>query len=70
MAFPPLGNTDHVVVSVIIDFSSYAQWDAPFHRTVYDYSCADWDSLCDHLRNVPWDHTFKLSTSADPSEFC
>ena len=68
MAFPPLGNTDHVVVSVSIDFSSYAQWDAPFHRTVYDYSC--WDSMCDHLRNVPWDHTFKLSASADPSEFC
>ena len=68
MAFPPLGNTDHVVVSVSIDFSSYAQWDAPFHCTVYDYSC--WDSVCDHLRNVPWDHTFKLSASADPSEFC
>ena len=34
MAFPPLGNSDHVVVSVI----------------AYDYSCAGWDGLHDHLR--------------------
>ena len=20
----------------------------------YDYSCADWEGLCDHLREVPW----------------
>ena len=32
MAFPPLGNSHHVVVSV---------------------SHADWDGLCDHLRDVP-----------------
>ena len=30
MAFPPLGNSDHVV-SVSIDFPSNSQWDAPFH---------------------------------------
>ena len=29
MAFPPLGNSDHVVVSVSIDFSSNSQWDMP-----------------------------------------
>ena len=40
-AFPPLGNSDHVVVSVSIDFPSYSQWDAPFHHIAYDYSCAD-----------------------------
>ena len=34
MAFPPLGNSDHVVVSVSIDFPSNWQWDAPFHRIV------------------------------------
>ena len=38
MAFPPLGNPDHVVVSVCIDFPSYSQRDAPFHRIAYDYS--------------------------------
>ena len=31
MAFPPLGNSDHVVVSVSIDFPSNPQWGAPFH---------------------------------------
>ena len=31
MAFPPLGNSDHVVVSVSIDFPSYSQRDASFH---------------------------------------
>ena len=55
MAFPPLGNSDHVVVSVSIDFPSNSQWDALFHHIAYDYSCADWDSLCDHLRDVPWE---------------
>ena len=38
MAFPPLGNSDHVVVSVSIDFPSNSQRDAPFHRIGYGYS--------------------------------
>ena len=44
MAFPPFRNSDHVVVSVSIDFPSNSQQDAPFHHIVYDYSHADWDS--------------------------
>ena len=32
MAFPPLGNSDHVVVSVSIEFPANSQQDAPFHR--------------------------------------
>ena len=60
MAFPPMGNSDHVVVSVSIDFPSNSQQDAPFHRIAYDYSCADWDGLQDHLRDVPWEDIFKL----------
>ena len=55
MAFPPLGNSDHVVVSVSIEFPSYSQRDVPFHHIAYDYSCADWDGLHDHLRDVPWE---------------
>ena len=70
MAFPPLGNSDYVVVSVSIDFPLNSQWDAPFHLIAYDYSCADWDSLFDHLRDVPWEDIFKLSASATASEFC
>ena len=30
MAFPPLGNSDHVVTSVSIDFRSNCQWDPCF----------------------------------------
>ena len=68
-AFPPLGNSDHVVVSVSIDFPSYSQRDAPFHRIAYDYSRADWDSFRDHLRDVPWEDIFDLSASVAASEF-
>ena len=53
MAFPPLGNTDQVAVSVSIDFPSNSQRDTPFHRVAYDYSRSDLDSLRDHLRDVP-----------------
>ena len=52
MAFPPLGNSDHVVVSVSIDFPTNSQRDAPFHCIAYDYSHADWDGLSDHLNSV------------------
>ena len=69
MAFPQLGNSDYVV-SVSIDFPSNSQQDALFHRIAYDYSCADCDGLCDHLRDVPWEDIFKLGASAAASEFC
>ena len=36
----------------------------------YDYSRADWDSLCGHLRDVPWENIFKLGASTAASEFC
>ena len=70
MTFSPLGNSDHVVFSVSINFPSNSQWDALFHCIAYDYSCADCNSLCDHLRDVPWEDVFKLSASTAASEFC
>ena len=70
MAFPPLGNSDHVLVSGSIEFPSNSKRDAQFHRMVYDYSRADWDGLLDHLRDVPWDDIFKLDASAAAIEFC
>ena len=70
MAFSPLGNCDHVVVSVSIDFPINSKQDTPFHRMAYNYSLADWDGLCDHLRDVPWEDIFKLSPSTAPREFC
>ena len=70
MAFPPLGNSNHVVVSVAIDFPINSKQDNPFHRMAYDYSRADWDGLGDHLRDVPREDIFKLSASVATSEFC
>ena len=58
MAFPPLVNSDHVV-SVSIDFSINPKWDTPFPSMVSDHSRDDWDGICDHLRNVPWEDIFK-----------
>ena len=70
MAFIPLGNSDHVVVSVSINFPPNPKWDAPFHCLAYDNYHVDWDSFHDHLRNVPWEDIFKFSASAAASEFC
>ena len=69
MALPPLRNSDHVVVSVSIDFPTNSQRDAPFHHIPYDYSWADWVGLHDHLTHVPWEDILKLSASAAASEF-
>ena len=68
--FPPLVNSNHVVVSVFIDFLLNSQQCALFHCIAYDYSHAGQDGLCDHLRDVPWVHIFKLGASAAPNEFC
>ena len=56
--------------SVSTDFPINSKQDALFHRVAYDYSHADWDGLGDHLRDVPWEGTFKLSGSPAASEFC
>ena len=70
MAFPPLGNSDHIVVSVSIDFPTNSKQDTLFHHIAYDYSRADWDGLRDHLRDAPWEDIFKLGASVAASEFC
>ena len=70
MAFHPLGNFDHVLASVSIDFPINSKQDKLFHHVAYDYSRADWDGLHDHLRDIPRVNIFKLSTSAAPSELC
>ena len=70
MAFPSLGNSDHVVVSVSIDIPSNSKRDTTFHSIAYDYSHGYWGGLHDHLRDVPWEDIFKLGASAAASEFC
>ena len=68
MAFFPLRNSDDVV-SVSIESPSKFHWDSLFYRIAYDDPCADWDSLRDHLGDVPWEDIFKLCASAAASEF-
>ena len=46
------------------------KFNALFHRIAYDYSCTDWDGLCDHFRDAQWEDNFKLDASAAASEFC
>ena len=70
MVFSPLGNSDHVVVSLSSDFPSHSQQDVPFHCISYNYSHANWDGLHDHFRDVLWEDIFKLSASAAAREFC
>ena len=70
MAFPPQVNSDHVDVSVSIHFPTNSKQDAPFHCIAYDYSRVDWDGLCGHLKDVPWEDIFKHGASAAASEFC
>ena len=60
MVFHPLGNSDHVIVSVSNDFPINSKWDALFHRIAYNFSHAEWDGLHDHLRDLPWEDIFKL----------
>ena len=55
----PLGNSDETV-PVSIDFPSNFKGDDPFLHKAYHYSCADWNGLQDHLRDVPREIIFKL----------
>ena len=63
MAVPTLENFDHVIVSVYNNFPVNSNQDDPFNCIAYDYSRPEWDSLCNLLRDVPWEEIFKLSVS-------
>ena len=57
IAFSPLGNSDHVVVSVSIDFQSNSKGNPLFHSIFYNY-CVGWDDHCNHLRDIPCEDNF------------
>ena len=63
---PSLGNSDHVVFSVSIDFLWNSQWDTLFHSITYNYLGAGWDVFV-----IIWDVPCKerLCASAAASEF-
>ena len=48
VASPPLKNSDHIFISVFIDFPSNSKGDAFFHTTANACSITNWDSLHDH----------------------
>ena len=59
MAFPPLGNFDHVVVSVSIKFTTGCPVSS---HSLWLFSCwLGWSY--DHLRDVPWEDIFKDALS-------
>ena len=49
----PLGRSDHLVVEININMPPNESTDVPFHRTVYRYNNADWDSFRSHLAETP-----------------
>ena len=59
MTFPPLGNSDHVVVSFPLIFYQIHNWMPRFIALAYDY-----------LSDFPWEGIFKLGASAAASSFC
>ena len=56
----PIGNSDHCLVSVDTSFQSPVATAPPIHRTVYQYSKADWDGFWDFLNDVPWSYVLSL----------
>ena len=69
MTFPPFLNSDHVAISVFIDFL-FAQVDAPFHYTTFNCSLADCSSFHNQISNVPWKDIFKLGAFVVVVEIC
>ena len=68
MAFPPLGNSDHVLLCFHC-LSVKLKKGCPFQHKAFDSSCADWDSLHYHLEMFHRRIIFELSANAAASEF-
>ena len=64
-SFPntPLGTSDHLVVTVNINLPQKQSTDVPFHRTVYRYNQADWDTFRSYLADAPTKSFFKHHAS-------
>ena len=70
MDFPPSENLDHVIVSVSIDFPANSKGNTLFHCIAFQCSRADWDGLCDHLRDVQWKDISKPGAYSAATDFC
>ena len=58
VALYPLGDSDHIAVSVPIDFPSNSK------NPAFGYSCSDSYNMCNLLRDAPLEDTIKLGASA------
>ena len=65
---PPLGTSDHLVISVDTDFMVKSTNEHPYHRNVYSYRKADWDGFRDYLRDVPWQTIFGYNVNKAAKE--
>ena len=54
----PLGSSDHCLIQVKIEAKCKVTADAPFHRTVFRYSQADWDGFRSFLSDIPLSYIF------------
>ena len=57
---PPLGTSDHVVITAEVSLNSPSSRKSPIHRTLYSFERGDWDSFRNFLQDVPWNDVFKL----------
>ena len=57
---PPIGNSDHSIVSVSVSYSSPSTTFQPFHLTVFQFGKADWDGFQCFLADVPWSLVLSL----------
>ena len=60
---PPFGTSDHVVISVTVNFPPKQSTEVPFHRTVYRYRKADWDSFRFFLADMPVSRYLQMNAS-------
>ena len=72
LVFAPLWLSLHWEILIILlpQLPSSSEWNASFHCIAYDYSRADWKGLCDDLRDVLWEDSFKFRAFATATEFC
>ena len=68
--FPSIGKFWSCGCLIFHRFSVKLKTGCPISLKAYDYSRADWDGLCDHLRDVPWEDILKFGASTATSDFC
>ena len=56
---PPLGSSDHCVVCVSIDMPLKSSTEVPFHRPIFRYAQADWDSFRSYIADGPSQPAFE-----------